>query len=159
MARRPDVLYINTYVPGSAAPKLEPRVMPGRPVAVPRPKARPKTRARKVRYVDPIALCATVVAAAMLIVMAVGMIQLGSVNSEAKLLEEHVAQLREGNAQLHSEFKAGYDLAQVRDQALDLGLVPSSQVEHVTIHVIPPQPVQEPSAWESFWSSIAEMFA
>lgn len=159
MARSPDILYINTYIPGSAAPKLEPRVAPGRPVAVPQPNALPKKRARKVRYIDPIALCATVVAAAMLIVMAVGMIQLGSVNAEARLLEEHVAMLREENTRLHSEYKAGIDLDEVRRQALDMGLVPQSQVEHVTIHLEPPLPVQEPSAWESFWASIAEMFA
>ena len=159
MARDPDILYINPYISGSAAPKLAPRVVPGRPVAVPQPKARPKAGARKVRYVDPIALCATVVAAVMLVVMAVGMIRLGAVNAEANRLETHVAQLREENTQLHSEYKAGYDLAQIRDQALDLGLVPESQVEHVTIKVVPPQAVQEPSAWESFWTSVAEMFA
>lgn len=159
MARSPDILYINTYIPGSAAPKLEPRVVPGRPVAVPQPKAQPGKRARAVRYVDPIALCAMVVAAAMLIVMAVGMIRLGSVNAEAKLLEEHVAQLREENTRLHSEYKAGIDLEEVRRQALEMGLVPQSQVERVTIHVEPPQPVQEPSAWERFWASFAEMFA
>ena len=159
MARSPDILYINTYIPGSAAPKLEPRAIPGRPVAVPQPKAQPGKRARAVRYVDPIALCAMVVAAAMLIVMAVGMIRLGSVNAEAKLLEEHVAQLREENTRLHSEYKAGIDLEEVRRQALETGLVPQSQVERVTIHGEPPQPVQEPTAWERCWASFAGAFA
>lgn len=161
MARSPDILYINTYVPGSAAPKLEPRVKPKQPVAVPQPQARPKTRtpARKVIRIDPISLCATVVAGAMLVAMAVGMLQLGAVRTEAQWLEEHVAQLQVDNTRLHAEYKAGYDLDEVRQQALEMGLVPQSQVEHVTIHAQAPQAEQEPGFWESFWASIKEMFA
>lgn len=159
MARSPDILYIHSYIPGSAAPKLEPRVIPKRPVAVPQPKARPKTRTRKVIRIDPISLCATVVAGAMLVAMAVGMLQLGSVNSEAQWLEEHVAQLRAENTQLHLEYKAGHDLDEIRQQALQMGLVPVDQVEHVQLHVEPPQADPEPGFWESFWASVKEMFA
>ena len=159
MVRKPDIQYIQQfYVHGSEAKAVEMKPAKKKPkTKLPKPK--PVVEQCTKIYIDPVAACGLLVAAVMLVVMAVGMIRLGTVNAEANRLEEHVAQLREENTQLHSEYKAGYDLAQIRDQALDLGLVPESQVEHVTIKVVPPQAVQEPSAWESFWTSVAEMFA
>lgn len=161
MARQPDIQYVRYYTTGSAAHKIEPERKPKRPAPVPQTAQTKRVRRdqRKVICIDPISLCAMVVAGAMLIAMVIGMMELGSIDSDAKRMESYVTQLRAENAELHTRYKEGYDLADVEQKALEMGLVPEDQVEHITIHVeLPPQEV-EPTAWERFCATVKELFA
>ena len=68
MLRKPDIQYIESFfVPGAAAPQIrtheDPRILP-KTVQPPKPRLR--------ILVDPVALCALVVAVAMVVLMLVG---------------------------------------------------------------------------------------
>ena len=157
MARQPDIQYVNYYTYGSAARKLE--LLPEKKNKVGLPQPRVRRDKRTVIHVDPIYLCAMFVAAVMLVTMAVGMIQLGIANAETAKMENYVEQLYAENTQLRKEYEASYDLEAVKQQALNMGLVPVEQVEHVAINVVVPAPEQQPTFWESFGAFWAELFA
>lgn len=157
MARQPDIQYVKYYTAGSAARKIEPKRSVKKSVGLPQPKVRREQKV--VIHLDPISLCALVVAAVMLMAMAIGMIQLGSINAEANKMENYVAQLQSENVRLQKEYESGYDLAAVRQQALAMGLVPMDQVERHTIEVQITQPEPEPTVWEEFGTFLAGLFA
>lgn len=157
MARQPDIQYVKYYTAGSAARKIEFKQPVKKNVSLPQPKVRREQKT--VIHLDPISLCALVVAAVMLMAMAIGMIQLGSVNAEADKLEGYVADLQSENVRLHKEYESGYDLEAVRQEALAMGMVPMDQVEQITIDVRIAQPEPEPTVWEEFGTFLAGLFA
>ena len=154
MARQPDIQYVRFYTDGSAARKIE--LQPKKKTVAPVPQ-RPRVRREKktVVAVDPISLLATLVACVMLIAMAVGMLQLGGINADNQKLEAYVEDLRAENASLRAEYEAGYDLKDVEQKALEMGLVPIDQVEKVVIEV--PETVQEPEP--TFWENVGAFFS
>ena len=158
MARQPDIQYVRFYTDGSAARKIE--LQPEKKknkVTLPQ---RPRVRKEKkmVIHVDPISMFAVLVAGVMLIAMVVGMMQLGSINADADTMENYVAELQSENTQLRAEYESGYDLQDVEQKALEMGLVPIDQVEHVTIE-LPETPVEEePSFWENVGAFFCELF-
>lgn len=161
MARQPDIQYVQFYTAGSAARKIEVQRQPQKSASAPQVQTRPgvRRRRRKIIRIDPIAVCAMAVAAFLLITMAIGMIELGSVNDEAARMDSYVTQLQAENAQLRTEYQSGYDLDDIEEKALEMGLVPESQVEHITIRVEHPKPEPEPTAWDEFVLFLTGLFA
>jgi cell division protein FtsB len=159
MARQPDIQYVSYYTGGSAARKIE--LQPDKKknkAALPQ---RPRTRREKktVIHVDPISVLAVLVAGFLLITMVVGMLRLGEVNAEVEAMDGYVTQLQQENVALRQEYEAGYDLKDVEQKALEMGLVPIEQVEHVTIE-IPEAPVEvELTFWEKVSAFFSELFA
>lgn len=158
MALQPDIQYVRFYTAGSAARKLE--LQPKKEKAKISAPQRPQTRRRQktLVYIDPISVFAVLVAGAMFIAMAVGMLRLGTVNSEVEKMNSYVAQLQAENTALRSEYHAGYDLKDVEQKALEMGLVPVDQVEKVVVEVpeIVEQP--EPGLWEKVGTFFSELF-
>ncbi len=159
MARQPDIQYVRFYTSGTAAQKIEPQARPSRSGIQTQPQARPQSRrdARKVIRLDPLALCAMVVAGMMLIAMAIGMINLGSTLADADRMERYVSRLQAENAQLQAEHEA--TRSEAEENALEMGYVPVEQVQQVQIQVEHPEPAPAPSAWENFKLFLAELFA
>ena len=155
MAKGPSVQYVHYYTDGSAARKLE--------VYVPEKKAAPVPKVhkqkRKAVYIDPVATLGIVVAVALLVMMAVGVFQLKSAQADARAMERYVAQLTQQNAELSSEYAAGYDLTEVEQTALALGMVPESQVPSIMIDISEPVIQTEPSFWERAGTFLAGLFA
>lgn len=158
MARQPDIQYVQFYTVGSAARKLEPVERPAKNGAT-LPKMRPRVDKRKVIRVDPMSVCAFCVASVMLVAMAVGMLQYGQLVQKADAMESYAASLSAENAQLHAQYRSSYDLKDVEQKALAMGLVPESELQHVTVKVEVPQPEAEPTAWQEFCQFFTEMFA
>ena len=81
MAMQPDIQYVRFYTTGSAARKLE--LQPKKEKAKISAPQRPQTRRKQktVVYIDPVSMFAVLVAGVMFIAMAVGMLQLGSINA------------------------------------------------------------------------------
>ena len=158
MARQPDIQYVQFYTIGSAARKLEPIKRPAKNGAK-LPKMRPRVDKRKVIRIDPVSVCALCVATVMLIAMAVGVMEYGQISQQADSMEQYASQLSAENAQLQSTYRSGYDLKDVEQKALDMGLVPESQLQHVTVKVEMPPVEQELSGWQEFWRSFTELFA
>lgn len=155
MAPQPDIQYVSFYTAGSAARKLE--LLPEKKKPQVSTPQRPRVRRQKktVVYVDPISMFAVLVAGVMLIAMVVGMLQLGSINAENARMEAYISQLRTENTQLRTQYEAGYDLNDVEQKALEMGLVPIDQVERVVVDV--PEVVQEPQV--GFWESVGAFFS
>lgn len=158
MARGSEVRYIQFYTDGSAARQMEPRQPKPRKKKIPKPRQH-RQNVVLIR-VDPLAVCAIVVAVSMLILMAVGSVQLIRANREKAALEDYIARLQEENEALEAEYRAGYDLEEVRAQAIAYGMVPVSQLETYTLRVEQPaEEVPELSFWEKVEAFFGSLFA
>lgn len=155
MALQPDIQYVRFYTSGSAARKLE--LLPKKEKVKISAPQRPQTHRKKktLVYIDPISVFAVLVAGIMFIAMAVGMLRLGSVNSEVDRMSEYVMQLQAENTTLRNEYRSGYDLQDVEQKALEMGLVPVEQVEKVVVDV--PEIAEEPEL--SFWEKVGAFFS
>ena len=158
MAMQPDIQYVRFYTAGSAAQKLE--LLPKKEKAKISAPQRPQTRRQKkaVVYIDPVSVFAVLVAGVMFIAMAVGMLQLGAINNEAVRMENYLTELRAENIRLSNEYESGYDLKDVEQKALEMGLVPIDQVEKVVIEVPEIAETPEPTFWQNVGAFFSELF-
>ena len=156
MARKSEIRYIRYYTDGSAARQMEPKPRTKRQKV---PKPRTRQRQELVIRVDPLAVCAIVVAAVLLVLLVVGAVQLNSAKQQRKAMAAYVAGLEMENASLQRTYEEGYDLEQVEKMALDLGLVPASQVQTVEISVDAPEPAPEPTFWQRILDFFGDLFA
>lgn len=155
MARQPDVRYINYYVSGTLAYQPEKKTQRRQKAILPKIKPQQKLLIR----IDPLAVCGLAVAVALMIMMVVGFVQWDNARTEAAILRNYVATLEAENAQLQNTYTSGYDPEEIRNIALNMGMIPAEQAEHIQMQVIVPQPVEAPSGWASVWAFILGMFA
>lgn len=155
MARQPDIQYINAYVSGNIAYQMD--VQPARKKRVRLPK--PKAKKQMVLHVDPVAVGGILVAAVMLVLLVVGFVRLQDARAEAVVLESYVQDLQAENQQLAQSYKEGYDLEEIRQIALAMGMIPASEAQTITIPVSVPQAIPEPTAWENFCAFLTGLFA
>ncbi|MBO5954057.1 MAG: hypothetical protein J6Q53_08105 [Oscillospiraceae bacterium] len=148
MARKLDIQYIQYYTDGSAARQLEPKTPRKRKSAPPKVRRQKK---QQVIYVDPLAMCGIVVSAVMLVLMIVGSVQLYTAQQQAVQMENYVYSLQEKNAVLTHTYETGYDLEQVKNSALALGMVPVEQVQTITIVVDQPEEEINQEVHLSYW--------
>ena len=131
MARGNEIRYIQFYTDGSAARQLEPKVQPKKKLQQPRRKHQKKI----VLHVDLLAVTGILVACVMLIMMLSGMVALNKINSEIDRLESYLTELENENLQLHQTYRAGYDLDQIREAALEMGMIPAARAVTVSLPV------------------------
>lgn len=157
MARKAEVNYVNFYMAGSEALKFEPKaiVQPKQAVAMPKPRRQKKI----VLHIDPIAVAGIGLAFVMLIMMIVGMFQLGQAQNQAKQMGNYVQRLQYENAQLEQEYRAGYDAEEIKQIASAMGMIPKEQAQHIEITVEVPEMEKEPTVWENFCTFLADLFA
>lgn len=156
MARKAEVRYVNFYSVGSSAYKLD--AMP-----TPKKQAAPIPKQRKVKKillrVDPIALAGVFLAFIMLIMMVVGLFQLGSAKHQAAQMQSYVLQLQAENRVLDAQYRAGFDPDEIRQIATQMGMVPVEQAQQIQITVPVAEPVQEPTVWETVYTFLVGLFA
>ena len=147
MAQRAAVQYVRFYTAGSAARKIE--------IAHPPKKVERKPRVAKQKKlvvpVDPLAIVGTITAALLLILMVVGVFQVQSARAKNAEMAQYVATLKTENAILQDTYNNGYDLQQVEQTALALGMVPAEQVEQIPIRMDAPQETQQDT---DFWTTV-----
>lgn len=155
MASQTDVRYINAYVSGSMAYMTQPKPV-RKKIAV-----MPKFRIEKelIIAVDPVAIFGIVVAVAMAIVLLIGFMTLNQANEDARAMEAYVSTLQEQNTQLQDTYDSGYDIEQVRQIALAMGMVSAEDVPHISVAVNVPQEEAKPTAWENFCTFLTGLFA
>ncbi len=154
MAKRPDVQYINSYVSGTMAYKME--------TAPAHKKARlPKLKKPKTELIriHPAALLGIAVAAVLLVMLVVGVFQLVHENKEAAHLQAYVQELQQENAQLQQKYSEGYDEEEIREIALAMGMIPKEDARQVEVQVMVAQKPNESSAWSDFCAFLAGLFA
>lgn len=155
MAMQPEVRYINAYVSGTAA--CQPEKKPQKKQSARLPKA--KKQQKLVIPVDLVAVGGILAAVVLCISLLVGLTQMNQAQQEANALKDYAISLQEENQQLKDTYTSGYDLEEIRDIALKMGMVPVEDVAHMQIQLTAPQQVQEPTAWESFWAFMVGLFA
>jgi hypothetical protein len=155
MAMQPEVRYINAYVSGNVA--VQPEKMPQKQSSARLPKARKQQK--WLIQVDLVAIGGIMAALVLSIMLVTGLVQMNQAKHEAKVYREYATSLKLDNTKMRDTYASEYDLNEVRDIALNMGMVPVEQVEHVTMQVVTPEVVQEPTAWESFWAFFLGMFA
>ena len=157
MVQKPEIQYIGQfYVPGSEAQVLAPKQKKKKaktklPVA--------KREQEKVIYIDPVALMGITVAVVMLIVMVLGALQLRNDWAQYEEMSDYVSRLNYDNAELERTYRAGYDLEDIRDKALAIGMVPVEEVESRTITVTISRPEPEPTLWDDVVWFFSGLFA
>ena len=142
MAQKPEIQYVGQfYVHGSEAKKL----------AQKNEQKKAKTelplhrfeRIRKV-YVDPLAIGSILLAAVLLVSMVAGALSLQTAWQELGTAQQYVYELENRNSILTAQYRAGYDLEEVRSAALALGMIPVEEAQTMQLRVT--VPVQEPEA-------------
>lgn len=157
MANRHEIQYVQFYVDGSAARKLD-TVAPvkekqQRTSAVRRPK-------RKNVYIDPVAILGIVVSVALFVSMLVGFHQLKTAQAEQAAMDLYVGQLKLSNHALQEQFHETVNLSDIEQKALALGMVPATEVRTTTIQISEPELTEEPaSVWEQVGTFLASLFA
>lgn len=149
MARKPEIQYIRYYTDGTAARKPEPQVQPKKRRA---PQPQKRRRPRYILRVQPLAVCGVLICVALLLMMVTGVAQMLSAREQAEEMERYVTALTDSNNQRREEYQAGLDLEMIEKAALAMGMVPESEVPHITISV--PMPEAEPEAEPGFWQEI-----
>ncbi|MBQ7341041.1 MAG: hypothetical protein IJW41_02605 [Oscillospiraceae bacterium] len=148
------VQYIRYSTDGSAARKPLPAFAPWQAKAA----LKIFTQKRIRVYVDPVAILGIAVAVCMLVMMAVGMFRLQSVRQEAAELQSYVTQLSAENKALENEYEGGYDLQNVEQTALALGMVPSEEIQRISV-TLPETQVQQMSFAQRIGNFLAGLFA
>jgi len=157
MTMQPDILYVPYCYDGTAARKMQPRRAPAQQVQ--RTQVNRRRRKKTVVRIDPVAVLATAVACIMLVCMAVGMMRLNAMDEQTAQYETYLAQLEAENVVLQAQYHENYDVEDVRQKALAMGMVPREQIPQITVQVQPPVVEEEPGFWEEIGTFLAGLFA
>ncbi len=156
MAMQPDIQYVSFYMDGTAAKKLERKTQPKAQA----PKPRYRKAKRKVVALEPVALLGILVAVVMLVSMISGVTEYQQCLRQQQQMQQYIERLQQENLQLQETYEAGYDLENIREIALAVGMVPVESVENITIDVqVPQQEEREMSFWEAATTFLAGLFA
>ena len=158
MGKKPDIQYVTQfYIHGSEAPALQPqpqRRRQNRPAA---PAAAP---VRKIHIpVDPVAICGIAVAVVMVILMAVGVMQYMDTCRRYETMHDQVIELQNQNITLERDFRGGYDLEDIREKALSIGMISIDEAEVITISEYVPAEESEVTLWDDISWFLKGLFA
>ena len=141
MAQKPEIQYIGQfYVHGSEAKKLAQK-NEKKQARTELPSQRIE-RVRKVR-VDPLAIGSLCLAAVLLVTMVLGALSLQTAWQELETAQQYVYELKNKNLLLESEYRASYNLEEVRSAALALGMIPAAEAQTMSLRVTIPEPAPE----------------
>ena len=148
--------YIQFYTPGTAAVKV---AVQEEQMWMPLPEAKPVKKT--VIRIDPISMFGFAVAVCMLILLAVGVNQLNAARREVNALEHYVAQLTAENHDLQETYSAGYELRDIEQKALNLGMIPAEEipVSHIYVAASNLQTAESLSGWSKFTTYLTSLFA
>ena len=150
MARKPEVQYIRYYTDGSAARQPEWKPFKRSKTTLPEVKKQ-KTQ---VFYVQPLAAAGILLSAVLLVMMAVGCVQLHQARLELYAMEDYVAELTWDNGIRRNDYEASYDLETIRLKAEAMGMIPAEEAKHMTVQ-LPAVQVQEP---DTVWDRLGDYF-
>lgn len=157
MVQKPEIQYIGQfYVYGSEARQAAPKQSQRKSKYL-LPEIRPQRE--QWIYVDPVALCAMVVAVVMLVALALGALQISESWREYDAMEQYLVELKKENSQLEHTYREGFVLEEIESAALALGMIPATEVEVIPVKVTVPEPEAEPTAWDEIVWFLTGLFA
>ena len=148
--------YIQFYTAGSTAVKVE---VQDENTWAPLPEAKPASKI-SIRL-DPVSVIGFVVAVCMLVCMSIGIMQLNQSRREVAALGRYVAELTAENYGLEQTYHDSYHLEEIRQQALEMGMIPAEESTSTHIYVTLPQAegVESFTIWERAGAFLASLFA
>ena len=157
MVQKPDIQYVTQfYSYGSEAKVLELKPAKKQKKSV-LPKAAPQQKIRIM--VDPVALGAIVIAVVLAVVMAFGVCSYLEICNDYEAMTSYVIELQNINVQRQQEYASLYDLADIEEKALALGMIPAEQAEVVTIAPFVQEEIVEAPWWENISWFLKGLFA
>ena len=157
MAQRPDIQYVTQfYTYGSEAKVLELKPAQKKQKAV-LPKAKPQQKIRIM--VDPVAWCGIALALVLVVLMIFSVQNYLDACEELQIMTTKVIELQNVNVQRQQEYTSLYDLADIEEKALALGMIPMEQAQVFTIHPVLPEPEPETPWWENVSWFLKGLFA
>ncbi len=145
MVQKPKIQYVGQfYVHGSEARALEAEEAKKAKTSLPMA----KLEAIEKIYIDPVALIGIAVAVVMLVVMAIGAFQLNEDWKVYEQMKEYVSDLSLKNRELDYIYRASYDLDDIKEKALAMGLISRKEVEIQTVKISLPEPETPALTWD-----------
>lgn len=158
MVQKPDIQYVTQfYSYGSEAkvPELKPVKKKQQKFAL--PVAKPVEKIRIA--VDPVALAGILIAVVMVIAMAVSVRGYLDTCDEYRTMTKRVIALQNINFEKQRDYKEMYNLDDIREKALALGMIPLEDAQVITIAPTIPEPEPEQSWWENISWFMKGLFA
>lgn len=157
MVQKPDIQYVTQfYSYGSEAKVLELKpAKKNKKTAL--PKALPDQKIRIA--VDPVAWAGIVIALALVILMAVSVQSYLNVCAEYQAMNERVINLQNTNVERQIDYEQMYDLDDIREKALALGMIPMEEAEVIIIAPVIPEPEPETPWWDEIAWFLKGLFA
>ena len=161
MARKADIQYVHHYyTAGSAAKKVAVKVEnKKKPLPLFEPLMMAEPDQKVVVKIDPLSAVATVVAVALVIMMVVSLFQYSAAHQRNVELQKYVYTLSDENVRLQGKYQSGFDLAEIEEQALALGMIPIAEAQTITVSGSVPAHEAEPTRWERVQLFMSDLFA
>ena len=160
MVRNADIEYIrHDYTSGNTARKRTVKKQPARaPLYWLRPgKLEPGEKITiKVEVLPIITILA---ALGLLVLMVLNLFYLSQTHQENVALQEYVYDLRNEQVRLEKTYYEGFNLEEIRVQALALGMIPAVEADILQISGEVPQKPADPTGWERVQDIFRELFA
>lgn len=157
MVQKPDIQYITQfYSHGSEAKVLELKpVRKNKKTAL--PKALPQQKI--LIQVDPVAWAGIVVALVMVVLMIVSVQNYLDVCADYEVMSNYVIELQNFNVEKQQKYKEMYDLEDVKEKAIALGMIPMEEAQIITISPVIPEPEPEGPWYENISWFMKGLFA
>ena len=85
--------------------------------------------------------------------------RLGTIDRETEKMEAYVVALQQENTTLRQTYQDGYDLEDIREKAVAMGLVPIVHNDRITIQAQVPVQQEEVTVWDQIGTFLAGLFA
>ena len=161
MARKADIQYVHHYyTAGTAAKKVAVKVENKKkplPLFEPLMVAQPDQKVAV--HIDPLSMAATLVAVALVVMMVVSLFQYSAAYQRNVELQKYVYTLSDENVRLQGKYQSGFDLAEIEEQALALGMIPIAEAQTIHIAASVPARTAEPTRWERLQLFMSELLA
>ena len=157
MVQKPDIQYVTQFYSfGSEAKVLELKPVKKKQKSV-LPVAKPQ---QKIRIgVDPVAMTGILIAVVMVLVMALSVHGYLETCDEYRTMTRRVIALQNIHVEKQQAYKEMYDLDDIREKALALGMVPMEEAEVITSSPVIPEEEPEPTWWENISWFMKGLFA
>ena len=157
MVQKPDIQYVTQfYSYGSEAKVLELKPEKKKQKFT-LPKAFPQQKISI--HVDPVAWAGIAIAIVMVVLMAVSVRSYLDTCAEYERMTDYVIGLQNTNVEKQQEYVKMYDLTDIQEKALALGMIPMEEAEVITIQPVYPEPEAEVPWWEDISWFLKGLFA
>ena len=160
MARNADIQYIrHSYTNGTAARKIPAKKQaPKAPLPLFEPKMRKPDEKITVK-VEILPTVTILTAAVLVVLMVLSLFQLSEAHQDGVALQEYVYDLRNEQVHLKQKYYEGFNLDEIRVQALALGMIPATEADVLQISGEIPAEPEEPTGWGKVQEVFRELFA